>query len=327
MRPDQSKVTLRREGTYVTARTSTSEYEDAYSHLTLPLRQRGLECTVEYGLSDYIVVATLPDGSSLIISPPQEPPTEHPPGFPEHWMVTRHPGNEPVEGVYDSLLDGPPAPHAGDVPSLLATVDARLDQLGVPSRPEQQQEHDADAVLHRAGFVAAVALSGERHHRLPTAMTDPAEQRLVVTRAFDMLHAEGFDVSCDPALLESDLPPAQVPEMSFGDRLGHLADSIQASTHTREVVAALSELTAPDDGVLQRVGEILGTTADWWEGLGDASDTHHVSRLGSIAQILDSYATQIRALRGDLADRHTAHPDKAPARGTGSACGSLSLPA
>ncbi|MDW4911510.1 hypothetical protein RB628_41075, partial [Streptomyces sp. ADMS] len=102
MRPDQTLVTLQREGTHVTARTSepfiqeaaagASEHEHQYSHLTAPLRQRGLACTVEYGLSDYIVHAELPDGSALIISPPQEPPTDHPPGYPESWLVTRgHP--------------------------------------------------------------------------------------------------------------------------------------------------------------------------------------------------------------------------------------------
>ena len=34
--------------------------------MTTPLRQRGLACAVEYGLSDYIVHAELPDGSALI---------------------------------------------------------------------------------------------------------------------------------------------------------------------------------------------------------------------------------------------------------------------
>ncbi|MEK8142327.1 hypothetical protein NKH18_07005 [Streptomyces sp. M10(2022)] len=75
----------------------------------MPLRQRGLECTVECGLSDYIVHASLPDGSSLIISPPQEPPTDHPPGHPASWLVTRgHPDDSTVhEVIYDSEPGGP----------------------------------------------------------------------------------------------------------------------------------------------------------------------------------------------------------------------------
>ncbi|MFD4344030.1 hypothetical protein ACFWQ6_03920 [Streptomyces coelicoflavus] len=104
------------------------------------LGQRGLECTVEYGLSDYIVYAELPDGSSLIISPPQEPPSEHPES-PESWMVTRHRSAEPAvyEVIYDSEPDGPHALHGGSVPDLLSAVDARLDQLGVPPRQDQER--------------------------------------------------------------------------------------------------------------------------------------------------------------------------------------------
>lgn len=147
MHPDQSLVSLRREVTAVTARTSAPlpvhstasapEREHGYGHLTVPLRQRDLECTVEYGLSDYIVHVALPDGSSLIISPPQEPSTDHPPGHPESWLVTRgHPDDSTVhEVIYDSEPDGPHARHGGNVPKLLAAVDACLDQLDVPPRP------------------------------------------------------------------------------------------------------------------------------------------------------------------------------------------------
>ncbi|MBK3534792.1 hypothetical protein JHN55_28445 [Streptomyces sp. MBT56] len=148
MHPDQSLVSLRREVAAVTARTSTPppplhstasapEREHGYGHLTAPLRQRGLECTVEYGLSDYIVHVALPDGSSLIVSPPQEPSTDHPPGHPESWLVTRgHPNDSTLhEVIYDSEPDGPHARHGGSVPKMLAAVDARLDQLDVPPRP------------------------------------------------------------------------------------------------------------------------------------------------------------------------------------------------
>ncbi|MER6546795.1 hypothetical protein [Streptomyces sp. NPDC001250] len=135
MRPDQTLVTLQREGTRITARTSesfvqeaaagTSEHEHPYGHLTTPLRQRGLACTVEYGLSDYIVHAELPDGSALIISPPQEPLTDHPPGYPESWLATRgHPDDSTLhEVIYDSEPDGPQPGMAAASPacSLLST--------------------------------------------------------------------------------------------------------------------------------------------------------------------------------------------------------------
>ncbi|MDT0468348.1 hypothetical protein [Streptomyces gibsoniae] len=328
MRPDQTLVTLQREGTRITARTNepfiqeaaagASEHDHPYSHLTTPLRRRGLSCTVEYGLSDYIVHAELPDGSSLIISPPQEPPTDHPPGYPESWLVTRgHPDDSTLhEVIYDSERDGPHARHGGSIPRLLAAIDTRLDQLGLPPRPEPRrpaQESAADAVLHRAGFVPVV-LFRERFHRLPSAMTELVEQRQTVTRAFDMLQAKGFDVSCDPDLLNPSLPPPGDHGLSLGDRIGHLTQSIQSAAHTSEAVAALSELTAPGDGVLQRVVESLNTTADWWEGPGEPADPHYANRLRYITKKLDSYALDIRSMRGDLADRHTSHPDRVHAR-------------
>ncbi|GHG27384.1 hypothetical protein [Streptomyces zaomyceticus] len=209
-------TTFEREGPHITAWTSTTSSpavsedpkdDHRYGHLTAPLRQRGLEVTVEYGLSDYIVHAALPDGSSLIISPPQEPPSKDP-EFPESWTAIRHRDTGPsvYEEIYDSEPGGPHARYGGSVPSLLAAVDARLDQVGVPPRPEQQrssQERVADAVLHRAGFITAVSFDGERYHRLPTAMTDPTEQRRAVTRAFTALQDEGFTVLCDSAPLTS----------------------------------------------------------------------------------------------------------------------------
>jgi hypothetical protein len=139
-------------------------------------------------------------------------------------------------------------------------------------------------------------------------MTDVVEQRQMVTRAVDMLQAEGFDVSCDPGLLDPSLPPSGDQGLSLGDRLSHLTQSIRSAAHTGEVVAALSELTAPGDGVLQRLVESLNTTADWWEGLGEPADPHYANRLRYIAKKLDSYALDIRSMRGELADRHTDHP-------------------
>ncbi|MFJ1779976.1 hypothetical protein [Streptomyces sp. NPDC088180] len=126
---------------------SASDPRRLQAALCSALGQRGLDCTVEYGLSDYIVHAELPDGSSLIISPPQEPPSEHPES-PESWVVTRHRPAAPAayEVIYDSEPDGPHARHGGSVPDLLSSVDARLDQLGVPPRQEQERSGKGRAV-------------------------------------------------------------------------------------------------------------------------------------------------------------------------------------
>ncbi|MFF9194228.1 hypothetical protein ACF09L_03375 [Streptomyces sp. NPDC014779] len=117
MHQDNPLITFEREGPHITAWTRTSsspvvsedpKEDHGYDYLTAPLRQRGLEVTVEYGLSDYIVHAALPDGSSLIISPPQEPPSEEP-GLPESWTAIRHRDTGPsvYEEIYDSEPGGP----------------------------------------------------------------------------------------------------------------------------------------------------------------------------------------------------------------------------
>ncbi|MFF8022179.1 hypothetical protein ACFZDJ_13845 [Streptomyces sp. NPDC007896] len=114
-----------------------------HAHITTPLRQRGLECDIEFGLSAYMVRASLPDGSYLIISPPQEPPSSRPPGDPEGWSVTRqHPDtNEQFELVYDSTPSADPGVpyrpevrNGADVPPMIEAIDARFTQLGVRIR-------------------------------------------------------------------------------------------------------------------------------------------------------------------------------------------------
>ncbi|MEV0470666.1 hypothetical protein [Streptomyces prunicolor] len=147
MHADLTLVTIQQEGSRITARTSgpppqhiaaaPPEREHRYGHLTALLRWRGLERTVEYGLSDYIVHAQLPDGNALLISPPQEPPTDHPPGHPESWLVTRaHPDNSATdEMLYDSEPDGPQARHGGSIPSR----HHHLKESPEPPRPFQRR--------------------------------------------------------------------------------------------------------------------------------------------------------------------------------------------
>lgn len=127
----------------------------------------------------------------------------------------------------------------------LSAVTIRREGTRITARidgPASQKDWAASA-LHRAGFVPV--LTGERFHRLPVGMTDLAEQRRAVTRAVDLLFAEGIEFSCDPDLIGQSLPVSGITELGLGDRIGKLTDSIAAAGHTREVVAALSELTPP----------------------------------------------------------------------------------
>ncbi|MFK0156519.1 hypothetical protein ACIQVK_31160 [Streptomyces sp. NPDC090493] len=114
-----------------------------HAHITTPLRARGLSCDIEFGLSAYIVRVSLPDASCLIISPPQEPPSERPPGDPEGWIVTReHPDDQShFEVLYDSApcddpgaSQRPEARHGGSAQPLVEAIDHRLGQLGLLSR-------------------------------------------------------------------------------------------------------------------------------------------------------------------------------------------------
>lgn len=331
MRTDtgQLAVTITRDDGRVTARTRgpldladnppTAGQEHGYTHLTTELRRRGVQCTVEYGLSDYIVCAELPDHSTLVISPPQEPSADHPPGHPPTWHVTRsHPYDEAVHSVvYNSEPGGPHAQHQGEVAPLLAAIDTFLIQLGIePLGPTATfaRFNAADAILHRAGFITEVTHRG-RHHYLPAAITDLAEQRRAATRAFDALQAEGIAVTCDAALLSPDVPVDRDHPVHLGDHLADLARVITRADHTSQVVSSLSELTAPDDGALDRLLDVLNTTANWWEGLAEPADPLHADRLRRITGMLTVSFLEIRNLRDTLADRHTAHPLRArPAR-------------
>jgi hypothetical protein len=310
---ESAQVIARIDGPRLSAPPTAAPTSQRYAEITTALRERGLLCGVDYGMSDFYVWAELPDGGNLYVSPPQEPAEAHPP---RAWRAGAETDSLPYDVWWDSEPGGPDSVHAGSIPHLLAALDRRLDGLGLPPRKDTRpvlNEAGAEAALHRSGFVP-VTLGADRFHRLPLAMTDPAEQRQSVTRAVDMLHPEGFAVSCDPDLLEPGLPHPNAYGMSLGDRLGLLNQSIQASTHTQEAVGALSELTAPSDGVLQRVVDVLGTTADWWEGLGEPTDLRNAIQLRYITERLGSFAREIRAMRGNLADRHAAHPDKVQIR-------------
>lgn len=192
-----------------------------YADIIDPLERRGLECVVDFGLSEYIVHVLLPGGSHLTISPPQERDESHEPEVPDGWLVTRnHPDtNELFEVVYDSEPGGPHVANAGSVPALLAAVSAYLDRLDEPDLQQAKTVRDrAGTLLTQAGFVA-VASTDEFSYRLPTAMVEHAERRAAVTQAVDGLRAEGYGFACPADLLDPVLPAVGVHNRSAAARM------------------------------------------------------------------------------------------------------------
>ncbi|MER5202205.1 hypothetical protein [Streptomyces sp. NPDC002825] len=145
-----------------------------HSHITTPLRRRGLECDIEFGLSAYIVRVSLPDDSHLIIGPPQEPSSDRPPGDPEGWIVTReHPDDQALfEVIYDSspatgsgTPGRPEAVHGGSIPPLIQAIDQRLAQLGLLQHAPDRSATTPPRVLR--GYARRDAEAFLAEHPLP----------------------------------------------------------------------------------------------------------------------------------------------------------------
>ncbi|MER5793274.1 hypothetical protein [Streptomyces sp. NPDC001980] len=192
-----------------------------HAHITTPLRQRGLECDIEFGLSAYIVRASLPDDSHLIISPPQEPPSERPPGDPEGWIATReHPDDQTLfEVLYDSAPSDDPgarqrpeAHHGGSAQPLIDAIDHRLAQLGLLPHP---------------------ALPHESPHVHPAQPKPPPQAR------------------------EIPGTPDRGPAYVYGDALRALTDRLNGAESHADAAALLHQILEPTDGLLAQLGEFF----------------------------------------------------------------------
>ncbi|MGW2477914.1 hypothetical protein [Streptomyces sp. NPDC001665] len=164
----------------------------------------------------------------------------------------------------------------------------------------------AHSILQRAGFVPVVRVH-ESYHRVPTGLAAQDEDRLA-TEAVARLRAQGYHVVCD-ADFETDHRPASY--LPPGSSVSHLADLIGEATTTDEAADALTELTAPHDGILAAVEEVLIATADLYDGLGEPADPHIARRLRYLAdEVLRSIHTDLSDTRNQLADRHAPHPGR-----------------
>ncbi|WP_435285410.1 hypothetical protein [Streptomyces bacillaris] len=147
----------------------------------------------------------------------------------------------------------------------------------------------------------------ESYHRAPKGLTAEDEDRLA-TAAVARLRAQGYHVDCD-ADFDTDDRPASYPPSSA--EVAHLAKRVQEATTTDETAAALTELTAPHDGVLIAIEEVLTATADFYDGLGEPPDPHIARRLRYLAdEVLRNIRTDLSDSRNQLADRHAPHPGR-----------------
>ncbi|MFE4055212.1 hypothetical protein ACFXP3_02710 [Streptomyces sp. NPDC059096] len=165
---------------------------------------------------------------------------------------------------------------------------------------------EAHSVLQRAGLVPVVRLH-ETYHRAPTGLAEHEEIRLA-SQAVARLRTVGYHVDCEDAF-DTDSRPAH--HLPLGASVAYLAEQIREATTTDEVADVLTELTAPSDGVLAAVEQVLAATADFHDGLGNAADPHTARRLRHLAdEYLHVTRTDLIHTRNALADRHAPHPGR-----------------
>ncbi|MGC0386666.1 hypothetical protein [Streptomyces sp. SAI-129] len=165
---------------------------------------------------------------------------------------------------------------------------------------------EAHSVLQRSGFVAVVRVH-ETYHRAPTGLAEADESRLA-TEAVARLRAVGCHVDCDEAFDTDSRPDSYLP---VGASVAHLAERIREAVTTDEAAGVLTELTAAHDGILAALHEVLTATADFHDGLGQASDPYTARRLRYLAdEHLRVLHSDLSHTRTTLADRHAPHPGR-----------------
>ncbi|MFJ2021573.1 hypothetical protein [Streptomyces nodosus] len=256
-----------------------------HAHITTPLRERGLECDIEFGLSTYIVRVSLPDDSFLIISPPQEPSSERPPGNPEGWVATReHPDDQTAfEVVYDSApFDTPGAPqrskarHGGSAQPLIKAIDQHLSQLGLLPHPVS-----------------------------PTATPHP----LPATPTLQPPKAPVLSDTADRTLV-----------YVYGDALRDLTDRLNGAESHADAAALLHQILEPTDGLLAQLGEFFEAAGekakeaeedDGFDLSYDLADA--AAEIRSLQEVLHVAEDRMRALTPPVpALQHPSTPARPP---------------
>ncbi|MEU0305362.1 hypothetical protein [Streptomyces cyaneofuscatus] len=170
----------------------------------------------------------------------------------------------------------------------------------------------AAGILQTVGGFRSAPVAGRDYHRLPHHM--PVEhQRHGATAAAHALLLAGYSVHLDPSLNTLTAPD--------GDRqaarryLDGLAERARAAETDQDVAAVLSEIVAPEEGLLpQLVKSLITTWATWGERRREAGlDEEPVDQLMEATSSLSKQARRITQIRNQ-ATRHTspaAAPEKA----------------
>ncbi|MFD4575785.1 hypothetical protein ACFWNK_12345 [Streptomyces sp. NPDC058417] len=152
----------------------------------------------------------------------------------------------------------------------------------------------------------------ETYHRAPTGLNRD-DEALLATGAVARLRALGYHVDCDKDL-DTEARPASYP--TLGSSVAHVAERIRRATTTDEAADALTELTAPGDGVLAALHEVLTAAADFHDHLGQPADPCVARRLRYLAEeYLHLIGTDLAHTRNALADRHAPHPGRSTCTG------------
>ncbi|OIJ91622.1 hypothetical protein [Streptomyces colonosanans] len=168
-------------------------------------------------------------------------------------------------------------------------------------------DDEAHSILQRTGFVPVVRVH-ETYHRAPSALAEDKETRLA-TEAVARLRAVGYHVDCDP-VFDTDRRP--IRDLPLGASVTHLAECIRQATTTDEVADALTELTAPHDGILAAVEQVLAAAAEFHDHLDATSAPYTARRLRYLVDDrLHLIRTDLIHTRNRLADLHAPHPGRA----------------